>query len=187
VLPELHRRLEAAGVDIRFEIAADPAVVPGTVIDCRGISARDVFPELRGVRGETVLVETGEVELSRPVRLIHPRWPLYIVPRSENRFLIGATTLESEDAGPVTVRSALELLSAAYSVHPAFGEARILELGAGLRPALPDHAPRIRACGNRIAVNGLYRHGFLLAPALAEIAVEYVLNGARDNEVMEWS
>ena len=187
VLPELHRRLEAAGVDIRFEIAADPAVVPGTVIDCRGISARDVFPELRGVRGETVLVETGEVELSRPVRLIHPRWPLYIVPRSENRFLIGATTLESEDAGPVTVRSALELLSAAYSVHPAFGEARILELGAGLRPALPDHAPRIRACGNRIAVNGLYRHGFLLAPALAEIAVDYVLNGARDNEVMEWS
>ena len=187
VLPELHRRLEAAGVDIRFETAADPAVVPGTVIDCRGISARDVFPELRGVRGETVLVETGEVELSRPVRLIHPRWPLYIVPRSENRFLIGATTLESEDAGPVTVRSALELLSAAYSVHPAFGEARILELGAGLRPALPDHAPRIRASGNRIAVNGLYRHGFLLAPALAEIAVDYVLNGARDNEVMEWS
>jgi glycine oxidase len=187
VLPELHRRLEAAGVDIRFKTAADPAVVPGTVIDCRGISARDVFPELRGVRGETVLVETGEVELSRPVRLIHPRWPLYIVPRSENRFLVGATTLESEDAGPVTVRSALELLSAAYSVHPAFGEARILELGAGLRPALPDHAPRIRACGNRIAVNGLYRHGFLLAPALAEIAVDYVLNGARDNEVMEWS
>jgi glycine oxidase len=187
VLPELHTRLKAAGVEIRFETAADPAVVPGTVIDCRGISARDVFPELRGVRGETVLVETGEVELSRPVRLIHPRWPLYVVPRSENRFLIGATTLESEDAGPVTVRSALELLSAAYSVHPAFGEARILELGAGLRPALPDHAPRIRACGNRIAVNGLYRHGFLLAPALAEIAVDYVLNGARDNEVMEWS
>jgi len=187
VLPELHRRLEAAGVDIRFETAADPAFVPGTVVDCRGMSARDVFPELRGVRGETVLVETGEVELSRPVRLIHPRWPLYVVPRSENRFLIGATTLESEDAGPVTVRSALELLSAAYSVHPAFGEARILELGAGLRPALPDHAPRIRACGNRIAVNGLYRHGFLLAPALAEIAVDYVLNGARDNEVMEWS
>jgi glycine oxidase len=187
VLPELHGRLEAAGASIRFGSPADPAVLPGTVIDCRGIGARDVFPELRGVRGETVLVETREVELSRPVRLVHPRWPLYIVPRAESRFLIGATMVESEDAGPVTVRSALELLSAAYSVHPAFGEARILELGVGLRPALPDHAPHIRVSGGRIAVNGLYRHGFLLAPALAEITVDYVLNGTRDDEVMQWS
>ena len=140
------------------------------MIDCRGLAARDVFPELRGVKGETVLIETREIALSRPVRLIHPRWPLYIVPRPDGRFLIGATTIESEDLG-VSVRSALELLSAAYALHPIFGEARIVEVGAGLRPALPDHAPRIRIEGRRIAVNGLYRHGFLLAPALAELTL----------------
>ena len=39
----------------------------------------------------------------------------------------------------------------------------------------------------RIAVNGLYRHGFLLAPALAELTVDYVRDGTRDNEVMRWS
>jgi glycine oxidase len=187
VLDVLHRQLEAAGAMIHFGKAVDPQDLDGTVIDCRGLAARDVFADLRGVRGEIVVVETADVTLSRPVRLIHPRWPLYIVPRPKGRYLIGATTIESEDAGGVTVRSALELLTAAYTVHPAFGEARVVELGAGLRPAFPDHAPRIRVEGERIAVNGLYRHGFLLAPALAELTVNYVMHGTRDNEVMRWS
>ena len=105
------------------------------------------------------------------------------VPREDHRFMIGATSIESEDRG-VSVRSALELLSAAYAVHPAFGEARIVEIGAGLRPAYPDNLPRIAVNGERIAVNGLYRHGFLLAPALAELTAAYLTRGAIDNEVM---
>jgi glycine oxidase len=120
------------------------------------------------------------------VRLLHPRWPLYIIPRDGNRFMIGATSIESEDTG-VSVRSALELLTAAYAVHPAFAEARILEFGAGLRPAFPDNLPRIAIDAKRISVNGLYRHGFLLAPALAELTLAYVERGAIDNEVMQWS
>jgi glycine oxidase len=131
-----------------------------------------------------IVVETRDVELRRPVRLLHPRWPLYIVPRDNHRFMIGATTIEAEDDG-VSVRSALELLSAAYAVHPAFGEARIVEIGAGLRPAFPDNLPRIRIEGQRISVNGLYRHGFLLAPALAELTAAYLTRGAIDNEVMQ--
>ena len=153
------------------------------MIDCRGLSARDEQPELRGVKGEMIIVETGEVELSRPVRLIHPRWPLYVIPRGDNRFMLGATSIEAEDTG-VSVRSALELLGAAYAVHPAFAEARIVEFGSGLRPAFPDNLPRITIGRNRIAVNGLYRHGFLLAPALAELTLAYVQRGAIDNEVM---
>ena len=112
------------------------------MIDCRGLAARDTAPELRGVKGEMIMVETTEIELSRPVRLMHPRWPLYVIPRDNNRFMIGATSIESEDRG-VSVRSALELLSAAYAVHPAFAEARIVEFGSGLRPAFPDNLPRI--------------------------------------------
>jgi glycine oxidase len=156
----------------------------GLTIDCRGIAARDTAPDLRGVKGETVLIETTEIALARPVRLVHPRWSLYIIPRADNRFLIGATSIESEDTG-VSVRSALELLSAAYAVHPAFGEARIVEIGAGLRPAFPDNLPRVTVTDNaRIAVNGLYRHGFLLAPALAEATVAHVVGGRTDAEVV---
>jgi len=188
VLPQLHARLAAAGGTIKFNSDAKPDELDGIVIDCRGLAARDTQPELRGVKGEMIIVETSEVELARPVRLIHPRWPLYVIPRGDNRFMLGATSIEAEDTG-VSVRSALELLGAAYAVHPAFAEARILEFGSGLRPAFPDNLPRITIqndkTADRIAVNGLYRHGFLLAPALAELTLGYVARGVIDNEVMQ--
>ncbi|MEH6949774.1 FAD-dependent oxidoreductase [Nitrobacter sp. NHB1] len=184
VLPQLHARIRAAGGKIEFSSAPEAAAIEGLAIDCRGLAARDTFPNLRGVKGEEIIVETDEIALSRPVRLLHPRWPLYIIPREHNRFMIGATSIEREDDG-VSVRSALELLSAAYAVHPAFGEARIVEIGAGLRPAFPDNLPRIAIDKSRIAVNGLFRHGFLLAPALAELTLAYVARGEIDNEVMQ--
>ncbi|MHB8271239.1 FAD-dependent oxidoreductase [Bradyrhizobium sp.] len=184
VLPELHARVSASGGAIHFGSEQRPDRTEGIVIDCRGLFARDAQPDLRGVKGEMVIVETCEIALSRPVRLIHPRWPLYIIPRANHQFMIGATSIEREDDG-VSVRSALELLSAAYAVHPAFGEARIVEIGSGLRPAFPDNLPRISIDDRKIAVNGLYRHGFLLAPALAELTLGYVERGVIDNEVMQ--
>ena len=190
VLPQLHARLTAAGGIIRFQSESEPEKLAKEssciVIDCRGLAAREKFPDLRGVKGEMIVVETSEVKLSRPVRLIHPRWPIYIIPRDDNRFMIGATSIESEDKG-VSVHSALELLTSAYAVHPAFGEARIVEIGAGLRPAFPDNLPRINVNNRKISVNGLYRHGFLLAPALAELTLAYVQRGFIHNEVMQTS
>jgi glycine oxidase len=184
VLSALHERLRARGVHIEFGVAADLAALAGLVIDCRGLGARPDFVQLRGVKGEFAVVETREVTLSRPIRLLHPRWPLYVVPRANHRFFIGATSIESEDDG-ISVRSALELMTAAYALHPAFAEARIVELGAGLRPAFPDNLPRIAVNGRHLAVNGLYRHGFLIAPALAEATVAYVIHGETDHDLIK--
>ncbi|MGJ4917057.1 FAD-dependent oxidoreductase [Bradyrhizobium oligotrophicum] len=184
VLPKLHQRIVEAGGRVLFNSDVTADDLDGLVIDCRGLEARDAEPELRGVKGEMILIETAEVQLARPVRLMHPRFPLYLIPREDNLFMLGATSLEAEDTG-VSLRSALELLGAAYSVHPAFGEARILEFGSGLRPAYPDNLPRITIKGEReIRVNGLYRHGFLIAPALAQATLNYLAHGQIDNEVM---
>lgn len=146
------------------------------VVDCRGYAAADTLPHLRGVRGERLVIRTDEIRLSRPVRLLHPQHPLYVVPWPDGHFLIGATVIESEDTGPITVRSALALLGAAYTLHPAFGEAAIVEAGAGLRPAFPDNMPRAKILddGRRIVVNGAFRHGFLLAPVLASAVAGYL-------------
>ena len=183
VLPKLHQRIVEAGGRVVFDSDVKASDLDGLVVDCRGLEARDAEPELRGVKGEMILIETAEVQLARPVRLMHPRWPLYLIPREDNLFMLGATSLEAEDTG-VSLRSALELLGAAYAVHPAFGEARI-EFGSGLRPAYPDNLPRITIKGSReIRVNGLYRHGFLIAPALAQATLNYVTHGQIDNEVM---
>lgn len=154
-------------------------------IDCRGIAARDRLPDLRGVRGEMLVLSTREIALERPVRLLHPRFPVYIVPRGQGQFMIGASTIENESAGRITARSLMELLGAAYSLHPAFAEAELIETGAGVRPAFPDNLPRLRCEGRRLYVNGLYRHGFLLAPALARRTRQIVLEGAFFPEVMD--
>jgi glycine oxidase len=109
------------------------------------------------------------------VRLLHPRIPLYIVPRGGGIFMVGATMVESADRRPVTARAAMELLNAAYALHPAFAEAEILEMGSNIRPALPDNLPDLRREGRVLRLNGMYRHGFLLAPALAERAAALLL------------
>src|SRR3984957_18632196 len=104
ILPELHARIRAAGGEIEFNSDVEPEDIDGTVIDCRGLAARGAERELRGVKGELILIESDEVELSRPVRLIHPRFSLYVIPRGENRFMLGATSIESEGSG-VSVRA----------------------------------------------------------------------------------
>lgn len=145
------------------------------LIDCRGLGAKPQWNQLRGVRGEVLRVHAPEVHLSRPLRLIHPRYPLYIAPKTDQIFVIGATEIESEDRSPVSVRSTLELMSAAYSVHSGFAEARVLELATQLRPTLPDNLPALRRLGPRqLQVNGLYRHGFLIAPALLDVLVQMI-------------
>ncbi len=159
--------LETRCGDVHYGQAVDPRDLRADiVIDCRGIGAG--LEGLRGVRGEAIRVRAPEVELSRPVRLMHPRYQLYAAPRPGGEYVIGATQIESDSLQGVTVRSALELLSAAFALHAGFAEAEILELCTGLRPAFADNLPRIEWDGGVLRVNGLYRHGFLIAPALVE-------------------
>jgi len=146
------------------------------IIDCRGLGAKTQHPQLRGVRGETLHVETKEIQLQRPVRLMHPRYQLYIVPKPNHRFIIGATQIESEDRSPVTLQSSLELSSALYTLSPAFAEARIIEMDSNLRPAYMDNFPKVIIEDGLITANGLFRHGYLLAPAVVENILAHIFH-----------
>jgi glycine oxidase len=141
------------------------------VIDTRGLGARPDMAGLRGVRGELLWLHAPGVTLRRPVRLLHPRHRVYLVPRPGDVIVVGASEVESEDRSPVSLRSAVELMAAAHSVLPALAEARIVHMDTNLRPALPDHRPRIEHEPGLLRINGLFRHGWLLAPALAEKAL----------------
>ncbi len=137
------------------------------VFDCRGMGAKSQL-SLRAVRGELLWLQAPDVKIEHLTRLVHPRYRIYIVPRPNNIYLLGATEIESEDYSPVSVRSSLELLSAAYSLHKSFGEARIIKQVVNCRPALPDNLPQIELQDGIGIINGLYRHGILLAPAAVE-------------------
>lgn len=181
-LKTLRGNLETDGVTfIQDEVDPLGLSKKGLTIDCRGFAARDRLSDLRGVKGETVILRCPDVSLSRPVRLLHPRIPLYVVPRGDGVFMLGATMIESDARGKITARALLELLSAAYALNPAFGEAEVLEIGVDIRPAFPNNQPRIGRQGNLLYVNGLYRHGFLLAPAMARMLAELII----DNKIPE--
>jgi glycine oxidase len=122
------------------------------VFDVRGLGARPQLP----VRG---------------VRLMHPRHTVYIVPRADDMLVVGASEIESEDRSPVSLRSTLELLSAAHSVIPELAEARVVHSEVNLRPTLPDNLPQLSREKGITRINGLYRHGWLVAPAMVEEAL----------------
>ena len=175
-LAALAHRLAELGVPIRFGVTGSAAESKNRgVIDCTGLAARGVLKDLRGVKGEMLLVRSRDVSLARPVRVLHPRIPMYVVPRADGLFMVGATMIESDQPTRITARSMLELLSAAYALHPAFGEAEIIEIGTGVRPAFSDNLPRLIWNDGTLYVNGLFRHGFLLAPSLARMAAQILL------------
>jgi len=181
----LQERLQKnLGVTFKMDADVRPEALDASyVLDCRGYEARDVLSDLRGVKGEMLIVRSTEISLSRPIRLLHPRIPVYIVPRDDHHFMVGATMIESSDQSRISARSMVELLNATYALHPSFGEAEIIETGTDVRPAFPDNLPRIRRAGNILRLNGLYRHGYLGAPALARRAAEIVMDGKTFPEV----
>ncbi len=180
-LLDLTNYIKNLGGKIIFEEDGYNAPEADFTVDATGMAACKVLTELRGVKGEMLIIKTNEVVLSRPVRLIHPRIPLYIVPRFDGHFMVGATMIESGERGRITARSMIELLSAAYALHPAFGEAEVIEIGTDVRPAFPDNLPRLTKKAGIYYLNGLYRHGYLLAPALAGM-LKNVLLGADEAE-----
>jgi glycine oxidase len=194
LLDALLATLQSCGVTVQWSTPMTLAQAqdwqrdhPGAwVLDCRGLGARADWPSapaptagpLRGVRGEVARVYAPDVTLQRPTRLLHPRYPIYIAPKPNHLFVIGATEIESDDLSPASVRSTLELLSAAYAVHPGFAEGRVLELGAQCRPTLPDNLPAVVEAAPRVLqINGLYRHGYLISPAVHDAVIEYLDGG----------
>lgn len=186
LLAVMLHQLQSLGVKLNWDSPRAPGDFspgkpgqPDWVFDCRGVGARAQWPALRGVRGEVITLLAPEVKLSRPTRLIHPRYPIYIAPKGDGIFVIGATEIESDDLSEISVRSTLELLSAAYSVDSGFAEGRIVDLVTQCRPALPNNLPSIRLLGERVMqINGLYRHGYLIAPAMLDMVMELFDTGS---------
>lgn len=147
------------------------------VFDCRGLGAKKEIMELRGVRGELIWLHAPEVNLRRPIRLLHPRYPLYLIPRPGHIYLVGASEIENENNFPITVRTLLELLSAAYSIHKGFAQATLLKTIVNLRPTFLNHLPKIFFQKGLCVINGLYRHGYLISPAIVKEVISLIHYG----------
>lgn len=155
------------------------------IIDCRGIGAKNVIPTLRGVRGEIIFCHAPRVDLLHTIRLLHPRFPCYIVPMENKKFALGASQIESESTAAITMQSAVELMSQALLVHPGFHDANIIQMQAACRPTMPNHLPYLQSEEGVSMLNGMFRHGFMLAPALtSELIKKWIdKNDKRENKL----
>ncbi|MCT4554541.1 MAG: FAD-dependent oxidoreductase [Pelagimonas sp.] len=178
-LRDLCATVEQAGGVIHWNSPAPD----GAEIVTTGMAAP--LPGLRPVRGEMAILHCPDVTLTRTIRLLHPRMPLYLVPRGDGHYMIGATMIESSSDRPASLRSLTEMFSAAFTLHPGFAEAAVLETGTGLRPAFDTNLPRITRHGHALHLNGFYRHGFLLVPAMAARLADQFLKETRDETACE--
>lgn len=145
------------------------------VVDCRGAGAvglathaEDSAHSLTAIRGEVLRVKSAEVNLLRPLRIIRSRYTVYIAPKPDHLFVVGATDSDKQGSRSVTVRSSLDLLSALYAVHPGFADAEIVAAVAGQRAHYSHLVPSINQFENILSLNGLNRQGWLAGPAMVE-------------------
>jgi len=176
-LKSLIKECRTLGIQFQFETKISHKIKDTIQIDTTGLWAQKHISNLRGVKGEMIVVKCPDIALKRPVRLLHPHHPIYIVPRPNHHYMIGATTIESQNDiqnSSITVQSAGTLLTQAFYMHPAFGEAEIIEMNVGYRPAFVDNKPQIINQDSIYYMNGLYRHGWTIAPALAINLIEKI-------------
>ncbi|MCB1360397.1 MAG: FAD-dependent oxidoreductase, partial [Rhodobacteraceae bacterium] len=105
---------------------------------------------------------------------------LHIVPHGDGTVAIGSTSERSYDA-PDTTDAQLDLLLDRVRVAcPDLAGAKVLERWAGVRPRSPSRAPMLGAWPGRdghFVLNGGFKIGFGMAPKLAELAADLLLEG----------
>jgi glycine oxidase len=105
----------------------------------------------------------------------------YIVPRSDGRLIIGATTERQGFRKVVTAGGILALLSAGVAAAPSISELPLIDCWSGLRPGTPDGLPILGPdpeLPNLVYATGHYRNGILLAPITGEIIREHIISQA---------
>jgi glycine oxidase len=145
-------------------VAAGPwsGLLPGVPHDAR-------IP-VRPVKGQSLRLRDpgGSGLIERVVR-----WDGgYLVPRSDGRYVLGATVEERGFDTGITAGAVHDLLRDGSEIVPGVLELEVEELIAGLRPGTPDNAPVIGespAAPGLVWATGHYRNGALLAPATADL------------------
>ena len=96
---------------------------------------------------------------------------VYLIPRSDGRMLIGATSEEAGFDKQIVPETIEKLRRAAIDLVPALADAPMLEAWAGLRPGTPDKLPILGATSTPgyFVATGHFRDGILLAPVTARV------------------
>jgi len=165
------------------EIAASEVVVAaGWASGSLGGLDPRATPPVRPVKGQILRLRSsaGETILTRTVRALVQGSSVYLVPRTDGRVVLGATSEERGTDTTVTAGAVYGLLRDAARAVPALHELELVEARAGLRPGSPDNSPLVgpTAIPGVVVATGHYRNGILLAPVTADAVLELLEHGA---------
>ena len=139
-------------------------------------------PRVRPVKGQIL-----EIRTRPPFDLRHViRGPkAYIVPRTDGRLIVGATSEEMGFDGRLTVGGVYALMDGAWEIVPGVLDQDLLSVDVGFRPAGPDNQPLIGFTSNpRIFLaTGHYRHGIVLSVVTALAAERMLVDGETDPRI----
>jgi glycine oxidase len=133
-------------------------------------------PSVVPVRGQMMVLRAAPGALPCPLYSA----AVYLVPRADGRILVGSTRERVGFDKRVTVTAAARLLAAACALAPGLADASFERAYAGLRPGTADGLPIVGPAADLsglVYAAGLYRHGILLAPLVAEAVADLVADG----------
>ena len=141
-----------------------------------------ILPPVRPVKGQMLALQMEEgIAINSVIRTVRARYPMsvYLVPRTDGRLIVGATSEEMGFDTRLTVGGVFELLRGAWEAVPGVYELPILETWTGLRPGSRDNAPILgkTPIENLIYATGHYRNGILLTPITAYEISKLILTG----------
>ena len=141
-----------------------------------------IIPPVRPVKGQMLALQMREgITIKNVIRTVKARYPMpvYLVPRTDGRLIVGATTEEMGFDTHLTVGGISELLRGACEAVPDVYELPLIETWTGLRPGSSDNAPILgkTPVENLIYATGHYRNGILLTPITAYEISKLILTG----------
>ena len=137
-----------------------------------GVAPPPVVP----VRGQMMVLRAEPGVLPAPLYSA----AVYLVPRADGRILVGSTREHAGFDKRVTLAATARLLAAAHALAPGLADASFEGAYAGLRPGTRDGLPIVGQAAELSGLfyaAGLYRHGILLAPLVAEAVADLVADG----------
>ena len=139
-------------------------------------------PPVRPVKGQMLALQMEEgITVKNVIRTVRARYPtsVYLVPRTDGRLIVGATSEEMGFDTRLTAGGVFELLRGAWEAVPGVYELPLLETWTGLRPGSRDNAPILgeTPIKNLIYATGHYRNGILLTPITAYEIAKLILTG----------
>lgn len=172
----LIRALAAKGVPIKAEgTASGPTIWATGVAGLTELTAGHHRSMGNGVKGQAALLDHD----ARGLPQLFAQG-VHIIPHANGTVAIGSTSERDFEDGTATDGQLEEVIAAARAAVPTLQDAAVIHRWAGVRPRARSRAPMLGPWPDRpghFVANGGFKIGFGMAPKIAEVMVDLVLEG----------